>query len=86
MEDERRKRRAMTLRKLAYKAELLSLGPANEEKNDAKEEDQNTNNVVEPAAPTDACDAKPYGHVLCDEGYYSYTIVRENYPAPCTIF
>nr|ABK22901.1 unknown [Picea sitchensis] len=83
------------LRKMGFRAELLSVGPAKEEKksdqgppkNEKKdaEKKKDEKKAVEPAAaPTVVHYLNPDVYVPYSQGY-SYTVVPEEYPSTCTI-
>ena len=83
------------LRKMGFSAELLSVGPAREEKkNEAPAKDEKKDaekkkqekKAAEPAVvPTVLYyHVNPNGHVHLNDGY-SYTAVTEENPSTCTI-
>jgi len=87
------------LRKMGFRAELLSVGPVKEEKKEEKKSDQgpakdekkgaekkkDEKKAAEPAVvPTVVHYVNPDGYAPYNQGY-SYTVVPEEYPSTCTI-
>nr|ABK23619.1 unknown [Picea sitchensis] len=91
-------RLAKKLRKLGYRAELLSVEEQKEEKKPAAEKkpeekkpaaekkSAEEKKAAQPAVATVVCHLSPQSGFWPPEGYpYSYTIVRDEYPTVCTI-
>jgi len=90
-------RLAKKLRKLGYRAELLSVEEKKEEKKPAAEKKPEEKKpaaekkpeekkAAQPAVTTVVCYANPESGYWPYEGYpYSYSIVRDEYPTVCTI-